>query len=133
MATPRSTSIAFVRCGVLLLLVLMLPSCEKEETSVARESALRQNLAASRRALRMFREDKKRHPHTLDELVPNYLRAIPNDPVANAPLVAVTEEPVAPSTEFDGTSAAPAARPVVIDVRSSAPGVDSNGVRYSDY
>lgn len=119
---------------VVLIIVLALSfACKDEKVQPNREAALKENLVNIRKALSNFREDKKRYPYALEELTPNYLRVVPRDPVTGGPLVAVTEEPVVASHDFDGKSADPAPRAVVIDVRSSAPGVDSNGVRYSEY
>ena len=97
------------------------------------DAALKENLVNIRKAISNFHADKKRYPYALEELTPNYLRMVPKDPVTGGAYEAVMEEPVVESHDFDGKGAEPAPRPVVIDVRSTAPGVDAQGVRYSDY
>ena len=67
-------------------------------------------------AIDNFFADKRRYPATLDELVPNYLRRIPTDPITNE----TTSWIVEPSG------------PEVTDVHSGAPGKTCNGVSYSD-
>lgn len=115
-----------------LLLLIALTACRAAEKKQV-EPNLKETLTSVRGAIAKFHAEKKRYPYALEELAPNYLQRVPLDPIANAPLVTVTEEPVVAANDFDGKSAGPAPRPVVIDVRSSAPGVDSKGVRYSDY
>lgn len=92
----------------------------------ARVNALRQALADMRGAIAKFRADNGRHPHSLEELVPKYLAAIPADPfTGSASWRTTTEETVQPSEDF--TAAAPSkSESVVIDVHSSAQG-------YGDY
>ena len=86
-----------------------------------------------RRAIRDFRVDKGRPPKTLNELAPRYLRAIPKDPVTGASdWRVVTEESVRVDDFRRGTRPPPAAAGIV-DVRSSAPGTDSNGKPWSEY
>jgi hypothetical protein len=47
----------------------------------AMEDALRHDLREMRKALDDFQADKHRPPKDLSELVPNYLRNIPLDPI----------------------------------------------------
>ena len=47
----------------------------------AQEAALKHNLHAMRSAIDNFYADKQRYPNDLNELVPNYLRKIPPDPI----------------------------------------------------
>jgi general secretion pathway protein G len=131
MTTSRSH---WTRRVVLLAALALSFACKPETIHRANpEAALKENLVNLRKAIQNFHQDKKRYPYALEELVPNYLRSLPIDPVSNAPYVVVIEEPVVASHEFEEKSAEPVARPVVINVRSSAPGVDAKGVRYSDY
>ena len=61
------------------------------------------------------------------------VKSIPADPVAQSSDWRVTtEETVQPSSDFQ-TTTAPVAPSVIIDVHSSAPGADRNGVLYSNY
>lgn len=98
-----------------------------------RDLALKNNLASMRSAIAAFRAEQGRQPHSLDELVPKYLPAIPSDPITGAPIWRLTtEETVQPSSDFQApTGTAPAS--VIIDVHSGAPGADRDGVLYSNY
>ena len=92
----------------------------------AREAALRSTLSAMRTAIANFREDHGRHPHSLEELVPRYIRRIPPDPITQQTNWRLTtEETVQPSDDFSSSSA-PKSESVILDVHSTAPG-------YGDY
>ncbi|HYS52509.1 MAG TPA: hypothetical protein VER58_01940 [Thermoanaerobaculia bacterium] len=92
---------------------------------------MRQNLAEMRKAIRDFRVDKKRPPTMLKELVPRYLGSIPKDPVTGqADWRVVTEAPVR-QDEFRKALLLVASG--IVDVRSNAPGTDSNGKPWSEY
>jgi hypothetical protein len=93
---------------------------------------MQQNLSGMRRAIRDFRTKNGRPPKTLHELVPKYLPAIPKDPVTSgADWRVVTEESVSVN-DFSGAPAVPRASGIV-DIRSAAPGTDSNGKPWSEY
>ena len=98
----------------------------------AREAALKANLHDLRKALDNFYADKQRFPGSLDELVPNYMRKIPPDPITEQTdweEVMETPDPDAPQeTDEFGSPAAPG----VSDVRSRAPGQTLNNVPYSE-
>ena len=87
-----------------------------------------------RDAIRRFRTDNGRHPASLDELVPRYLRTIPVDPVTGSASSwrLTTEETVQPRGDFTSEGEAKAAA-VIIDVRSAAPGTDARGRPWSEY
>ena len=107
-------------------------ACGRSEQATTAQ-IMHQDLSEMRKAIRDFREDKKRHPKTLNELVQtHYLRMIPKDPVTGlADWRVVTEEPVRID---DFTHAAPpAAAAGIVDVRSAAPGTDANGKPWSEY
>ena len=94
---------------------------------------MRQTLFDMRKAIDNFYKDKQRYPTSLQELVPAYMRKIPNDPVTGKPdWKLVIEEPVAPPNDFTKTTVEPAPA-TVIDVRSSAKGQDRQGLRWSAY
>lgn len=116
----------------LLLAVLLCIACRSEERPV-HDAAMRDTLAKMRTAIAHFRDDNQRHPHSLDELVPRYLPAIPVDPVTGSSTTwrLVTEETVQPSTDFSA-SAPPPSKPLILDVRSGAPGADSTGKPWAD-
>ncbi|PYQ29300.1 MAG: hypothetical protein DMF56_13610 [Acidobacteria bacterium] len=91
-----------------------------------RAVALHDTLVQLRKTIDNFHADKGRYPHSLLELVPDYLRRIPVDPMTNsANWRLTTEESVAVSDDFT-TGTATKSESVVIDVHSSAPG-------YGDY
>jgi general secretion pathway protein G len=91
----------------------------------AKEVVLRQDLWAMRRAIDYYSTDKEQPPSSLEELVSaGYLREIPKDPLCPADCQWATVP--APT---DGLSSAGG----IGDVKSSAPGTDSNGVPFSEY
>lgn len=98
----------------------------------AREAALKANLHDLRKALDNFYADKQRFPASLDELVPNYMRKIPPDPITEQTdweEVMETPDPDAPQeTDQYGSPASPG----VSDVRSRAPGQTLDNVPYSE-
>ena len=86
-----------------------------------------------RGAIAKYKQDHGRYPAKLTDLVPNYIRAIPTDPITQAiDWRVTTEETVQPSADFQSATTAPATS-VVIDVHSSAEGTDRNGVPYANY
>ena len=98
----------------------------------AREAALLENLSNMRKAIDNFYADKQRYPANLDELVPNYLKKVPEDPVTRTKdwqEVMEEPDPDAPeNTDAEGNSVAPG----MSDVRSSAPGNTLDGKPYSE-
>lgn len=93
----------------------------------SKEEALRSDLASMRTAIRKFKDENGRYPHSLEELVPRYLRRVPADPFTQKPDWKLdTEETVVPTNDF---GAAPTEKPqtFVLDVHSVA------GPPYSDY
>ena len=115
----------------LLVIALFLAACGQREhdQQLAREAALKQQLAQFRSAIAAFRAQHQRYPASLEELTPK----IPVDPITGvADWRVITEETVAVSSDFT-TAAAP--KPVVslLDVKSKAPGNGSDGKPYSEY
>jgi len=98
----------------------------------AQEAALMSNLHDMRKAIDNFYADKQRFPSTLDELVPDYLRKIPPDPITEQTdweQIVESPDPDAPQeTDEFGSPAAPG----VIDVKSKAQGTTLNGTPYSE-
>jgi general secretion pathway protein G len=92
----------------------------------AKEVVLQQNLWAMRHAIDYYATDKEKPPANLQELVSaQYLREIPKDPICGE----------CPWTEVPATqdSNDPNASGGIGDVKSSAPGADSNGKPFSEY
>ena len=122
-----------MRARAFVVVAILALACKGEQELIAREGALKQNLAAMRQGIAKYKAEKGHYPASLDELAPNYVRRIPTDPFTQkADWRVTTEETVQPSADFQTTTvAAPAS--VVIDVHSSAPGADRNGVPYANY
>ena len=102
----------------------------------AREAALKDNLFQMRKCIDNFYADKQRYPSSLQELVPNYLRRIPPDPITQQvdweevmddPLDLESEGSISAETDPEAMT-----QPGVIDVKSRAPGVTLDNVAYVD-
>lgn len=101
----------------------------------AREAALKDNLFQMRKAIDNFYADKQRYPTDLNELVPNYVRRIPVDPITGqADWEQIMEDPM--DLEGGGftsdTDPDSVAAPGVIDVKSKAEGSTLDNVPYVD-
>ena len=105
----------------------------------AREAALKDNLFTMRKAIDNFYADKQRYPTDLNELVPNYIRRIPSDPITKQvdwelvmddPLSAAGRERRAHPVR--NRSRAPSLQPGVIDVKSKAAGMTLDNVPYTE-
>lgn len=106
---------------IALLLALALPRYFGH-IDKSREVILKQDLAVMRDAIDKFHGDKGRYPESLEELVDTrYLRAIPIDPITEAPNAWVTVPP--PADEAGG----------VYDVKSSAPGTAKDGTAFAEW
>ncbi|HEY8459048.1 MAG TPA: prepilin-type N-terminal cleavage/methylation domain-containing protein [Blastocatellia bacterium] len=106
-----------------ILATIAIPSVIKS-LERAKEVVLQQDLWAMRRAIDSFWSDKERPPTNLQELVSErYLREIPKDPIC--PECQWNEIP-APADDLNAAGG-------ISDVKSSAPGADSNGKAYSEY
>lgn len=104
----------------------------------AREAALKDNLFSMRKAIDAFYADKQRYPNDLNELVPNYMRKIPPDPITghvdweqimDDPLSQTTEDGELMSAETDPEAIS---EPGVVDVKSVAEGMTLENVPYSE-
>ncbi|HEU4889633.1 MAG TPA: type II secretion system protein [Thermoanaerobaculia bacterium] len=104
----------------------------------AREAALMDNLATMRKAIDNFYADKQRYPSDLNELVPNYIRRIPSDPITKqADWEVIMDDPFASSS--DGGEPIPSetdpeatSQPGVTDVKSVAEGMTLDNVPYNE-
>lgn len=98
----------------------------------AREAALMDNLFKMRSAIDNYYADKQRYPADLNELVPNYIRRIPKDPINNSD---EWDQVVAtPDTEVESTEEEQANQggPGIIDVKSLAAGSTLDGTPYTE-
>lgn len=97
----------------------------------AQEAALKHNLHSIRTAIDNFYADKQRYPNDLNELVPNYIRKVPADPITETEdweilMSDPTDEETA-ETDPEAMS-----QPGVIDVKSKAEGTTLDGVAYTE-
>ncbi|HEX8620190.1 MAG TPA: type II secretion system protein [Thermoanaerobaculia bacterium] len=102
----------------------------------AREGALKDNLFQMRKAIDNYYADKQRYPANLEELVPNYIRRIPPDPITQEKN---WEEVIDDPMQAGGADAIPAetdpeamTTPGVVDVKSTAEGTTLDNVPYSE-
>jgi general secretion pathway protein G len=105
----------------------------------AREAALMDNLATMRKAIDNFYADKQHYPSDLNELVPNYMRTIPKDPMTKqADWQLVMDDPMSAGTGDNGepipseTDPEAVSQPGVTDVKSVAVGMTLDNVPYTD-
>ncbi|MGZ4780062.1 MAG: type II secretion system protein [Thermoanaerobaculia bacterium] len=105
----------------------------KYATRKALESALMQDLHEMRKAIDDFYADKQRYPTDLNELVPNYLRKIPPDPITKAVdwEAVQNKEDTPDQTSTTDSSGAPQG-PGISDVKCPAPGQTLDGRAYAD-
>ena len=97
----------------------------------AREAALKDNLFKMRSAIDNFYADKMRYPNDLQELVPNYLRKVPKDPVSDQEdWDIIMDDPT--NEETAETDPEAMTQPGVIDVKSKAPGTTLDGTAYTE-
>ncbi len=99
----------------------------------ASENVLRANLTNMRKAIDDFYADKQRYPSGLEELVPNYMRAIPIDPLTKTAdswetIQEDTSDPSSSSTFPTSSNNTLQAAPGIVDVKSGAEGqtMDTN-------
>ena len=97
----------------------------------ALESALMGDLHEMRKAIDDFYADKQRYPQDLNELVPNYLRKVPPDPITKA----VDWEEVKSDPSEDPQTTDTSGMPVqqgIVDVKCPAPGQTLDGKPYNE-
>lgn len=100
----------------------------------AREAALRDNLFNMRKAIDNFYADKQRYPADLNELVPNYIRRIPKDPITmQDDWETVMDDPMSLDGEMSAdTDPNAMAQPGIVDIKSRAEGTTLDNVPYPD-
>ena len=101
---------------------------QERQRQADRQAALRDNLLQMRKAIGRYHEKNGRYPRSLAELVPDYLRRIPVDPLTGSDKTwrVSTEETVVPAADFT-TATIAKTETYVIDVHSGA------GAPYSDW
>lgn len=97
----------------------------------AREAALKENLFNMRKAIDNFYADKQKYPADLNELVPNYLRAIPKDPMTGQADWQQENDTPDPATAVE-TDPEQTGAPGVVDIHSNAPGSTLEGDPYGE-
>ena len=101
----------------------------------AREAALKDNLFQMRKAIDNFYADKQRYPQSLEELVPNYIRKIPADPITmQQDWETVMDDPLSLDGEMSAQTdpEAMSGQPGIIDVKSRAEGQTLDNVPYNE-
>jgi len=109
---------------VIILLSVAIPTYQKA-VEHARETVLHENLWQMRRAIDQYASDKGKLPASLDDLVSSkYLREKPVDPI--------TDKSEWKEIQGDDPNS-PENSQGLKDVKSTADGEDSSGVKYEDY
>ena len=104
----------------------------KNSVRKAEEAALMKNLHDMRTAIDNFYADKQRLPSSLEELVPNYIRKIPPDPITDqVDWEEISEQPDPDAPQETDEFGAPMTGGIS-DVKSRAQGSTLNNVPYSD-
>jgi general secretion pathway protein G len=70
--------------SIILILVGIAAGNYQRTIVRSRETVLKQDLMEMRKAIDNYTMDKQAAPQSLDDLVPDYLRALPEDPVTHA-------------------------------------------------
>ncbi len=109
---------------IIILLSVALPTYQRSVQN-ARETVLKQNLDTMRRAIGQYGTDKGKLPQSIDDLVTGeYLRERPVDPITYK--TEWKEIQGEDANSVDGNQG-------LKDVKSTAEGEDSEGVKYQDY
>lgn len=70
--------------SIILILIGMAAGNYRKTVIRANETVLKQDLVEMRKAIDNYTLDKQAAPQSLEELVPDYLRSIPKDPITQA-------------------------------------------------
>lgn len=109
---------------IIILLSIAIPTYQRS-VQHAEETVLKENLWQMRRAIDQYSTDKGKLPKSIDDLVESkYLKERPIDPTTQNTEWKEITGPDPNLTEGEEG---------LVDVRSANEGVDSEGVRYSDY
>ena len=89
--------------SIILILVGIAAGNYRRTVVRANETVLKQDLMEMRKAIDNYTLDKQAAPQSLDDLVPDYLRAVPKDPITQQLDWVPKVEPVVPSPDQAGT------------------------------
>lgn len=89
--------------SIILILVGIAAGNYRRTIVRANETVLRQDLVEMRKAIDNYTLDKQAAPQSLDDLVPDYLRAVPKDPITQQVDWVPKVEPVVLSPDQAGT------------------------------
>lgn len=126
-AAQKGFSLLELMIAMFILIILLSVAVPTYQRSVqqARETVLKENLWQMRRAIEQFAGDKGKLPQNVDELVEaKYLRERPIDPVIEKDEWEEIqgEDP----NSVDGEQG-------MVNVKSTAPGADSDGKPFAEY
>jgi len=125
--TEKGFTLLELMISMFILIILLSVALPAYQTSVqhARETVLKENLWQMRRSIDQYGTDKGKLPQSLDDLVKeNYLREMPVDPI--------TEKAEWTEVQGEDTTSTEGAQGLK-DVKSLAPGEDSEGRKYEEY
>ena len=109
---------------LIILLSVALPTYQRS-VQQARETVLKENLFQMRRAIDQYGADKGKLPQSLEDLVKDeYLRELPFDPLI--------EKKEWKEIQGDDNNSSEGGQGLK-DVKSTAEGEDSAGIKYEDY
>ncbi|MDM7921584.1 MAG: type II secretion system protein [Pyrinomonadaceae bacterium] len=114
-----------IAMSILIILLSVAVPTYQRSVQQAKEAVLKENLWQMRRAIEQFSGDKGKLPQNVDELVEaKYLRERPIDPV-----IETTEWEEVQGEDPNSTDGEQG----MVNVKSTAPGTDSNGKAFSEY
>jgi general secretion pathway protein G len=125
---PRGFTILELMVVISVILILISVAAPRYAQSIlrAREAVLRNNLLTLRSSITQYTMDKQKAPQSLEELVTaGYLREIPQDPMTNSREWEVIME--------DAYLSVDQTQPGIWDVKSTAPGVSTEGTAYNSW
>lgn len=108
---------------IFILLAIALPMYNQSITH-AKEARLHQNLTTLNKAIEEYSLDKKKAPQSLDELIPGYVKFIPDDITGSNTWVAIPEDP---ENQWDPN------QPGIGGVRSGSTENSSSGDAYAGW
>jgi general secretion pathway protein G len=126
-AGERGFSLLELMIAMFILIILLSVALPTYQRSVqhAQETVLKENLWQMRKAIDQYAADKTKYPKSIDDLVESkYLRERPIDPI-------IQKDEWNEIQDVDPNS--PDGDQGLINVKSTAEGEDSDGIKYSDY